>query len=192
MSVVEPARETKTGKRPKVLSRVLSEIGALSGVLLRVLSRVLFLLFSTERTPGEHSWEHSWQHPALPRALPGALLEIFLFWALQQVDRLSNPERVQLIIWPFFTQISGRNPSRTLWRGPSRSRPSPSSALCPLLYRTEHFSRGRKGRKGAQRRGWPAREQKGNRTRENKAVIIDSGVLFLWCYHFQIKNQRGA
>ena len=31
--------------------------------------------------------------------------------------------------------------------------PSPSSALCPLLYRTEHFSSWRKGRKCAEKRG---------------------------------------
>ena len=63
LRVCRPAREPKTGKPPKVLPRVLSgvlsEIGVLTRVLPRVLSRVLFLLFSTERTPGEHSREHS-------------------------------------------------------------------------------------------------------------------------------------
>ena len=48
--------------------------------------------------------------------------------------------------------------------------PSPSSALCPLLYRTEHFSgekRANVPRKGEEE-GWP--EEK--RTRENRSVLM--------------------
>ena len=54
----------------------------------------------------------------------------------------------------FFHADFGKEfPSRNLWRGPSRNCPSPSSVLCPLLYRTEHLSRGRKGQKYAEKRG---------------------------------------
>ena len=55
--------------------------------------------------------------------------------------------------WPFSRRFPGRNflPELCRW-GPSRNCPSPSSALCPLLYRTEHFSRRRKGRKCAEKR----------------------------------------
>ena len=56
----------------------------------------------------------------------------------------------------------------------TRMCPSPSSALCPFLYRTEHFSRGRKGRKCAEKRGGRGVARKGGkkekRTRENKSV----------------------
>ena len=52
----------------------------------------------------------------------------------------------------FFHADFGKEcPSRTFWRDPSRNCPSPSSALCPLLYRTEHFLRGRKWRKHAEK-----------------------------------------
>ena len=44
-------------------------------------------------------------------------------------------------------------PSRTLSTGRSRNCSSPSAVLCPLLYRTEHFSRGRKERKKCRERG---------------------------------------
>ena len=64
-------------------------------------------------------------------------------------------------------------PSRTVWRGPSRRCPSPSSALCALLYRAEHFSRGEKGDKVPRKEketGWPAKGgKKGKRTRENRS-----------------------
>ena len=64
----------------------------------------------------------------------------------------------------FFHADFGKEfPSRTFWRGASRSCPSPSSALYPFLYRTEHFSRGEKGekvpRKGEEE-GWPAKGAK--------------------------------
>ena len=64
----------------------------------------------------------------------------------------------------FFHADFGKEfPSRNLWRGPSRNCPSPSSALCVLLYRTEHFSRAGRGvaRKGG---------KKEKRTRENRSV----------------------
>ena len=71
--------------------------------------------------------------------------------------------------------------SRTFWRGPSRNWPSPSFALCTLLYRTEHFSRGRKGRKGGEKRGGRGEKRGGRgvaskggkketRTRENRSA----------------------
>ena len=44
----------------------------------------------------------------------------------------------------FYADFGKEVPSQTFWRGPSRDCPSPSSVMCPLLYRTEHFSRGRK------------------------------------------------
>ena len=73
--------------------------------------------------------------------------------------------------WPFFTQISGRNLLPEPCGGEVHPEtPSPSSVLCLLLYRTEHFSRGRKGRKGAkQRRGRGVANKEGTkekRTRE--------------------------
>ena len=53
----------------------------------------------------------------------------------------------------FYADFGKEFPSRTLWRGPPSNCPSPSSVLCLLLYRTELFSRRRKGRKGAEKRG---------------------------------------
>ena len=75
----------------------------------------------------------------------------------------------------FFHADFGKEfPSRNLWRGPSRNCPFPSSVLCPLLYRTEHFSRGEKGEKGAEKRGGKGVTSKGGkkekRTRENRTV----------------------
>ena len=64
----------------------------------------------------------------------------------------------------FFHADFGKEfPSRTLWRDPSRNCPSPSSALCPLLYRTEHFSRGKMAkmcREKGEEEGWPAKGAK--------------------------------
>ena len=64
----------------------------------------------------------------------------------------------------FFHSDFGKEfPSRTLWRDPPQNCNSPSSALCPFLYRTVHFSRGRKWRKGAEKEeeeGWPAKRAK--------------------------------
>ena len=79
-----------------------------------------------------------------------------------------------LQILTFFHADFGKEfPSRTLWRGASRSCPSPSSALYPFLYRTEHFSRGRKGQKGAEKKGGRGVASKGGkkekRTRENRS-----------------------
>ena len=75
----------------------------------------------------------------------------------------------------FFHADFGKEfPSRTLWRGPSRDCHSPSSVLCPLLYRTEHFSRGRKGWKITEKRWGRGVASKGGkkekRTRENRSV----------------------
>ena len=64
----------------------------------------------------------------------------------------------------FFHADFGKEfPSRNLWRGPSRNCPSPSSALCLLLYRTEHFSRGRKGQIYAEKRGGRGVARKGGK-----------------------------
>ena len=61
----------------------------------------------------------------------------------------------------FFHADFGKEfPSRTLWRDPSRNCPSPSSALCPLLYRTKHFSRAKKWLKCAEKRGERAKGAK--------------------------------
>ena len=70
---------------------------------------------------------------------------------------------IPFVLWPVFTQISEEIPSQTLWRGPPSSCPSPSSAVCPLLYRTENFrGRGKSEkvpREGMQE-GWPAKAAK--------------------------------
>ena len=69
--VRQPVFETsETGKPPKVLLRVLSRVLSEIGVLPRVLN----------------PWRAL--SGALRRALSGALLEVSLFWALEQVDRL--------------------------------------------------------------------------------------------------------
>ena len=87
----------------------------------------------------------------------------------------------------FFHADFGKEfPSRTLWRGASRSCPSPSSTLYPFLYRIEHFSRGRKGekvpRKGEEE-GWPAKGgKKEKRTRENRSVCL------LFCGRRYLRN----
>ena len=52
---------------------------------------------------------------------------------------------------------------RALWSGPSWNCPSPISVLCPSLYRTEHCSKGRKGRKGAEKRGGTGMASKGTK-----------------------------
>ena len=74
----------------------------------------------------------------------------------------------------FFHADFGKEfPSRTLGRASPKTAPSPSSALCPLLYRTEHFSRGRKGQKGAEKKGGKGvagkEGKKEKRTRENRS-----------------------
>ena len=45
--------------------------------------------------------------------------------------------------------------------------PFPSSVLCPLLYRTEHFSRGEKGEKGAEKPG----RKRGDQQRGEKGRV---------------------
>ena len=47
-------------------------------------------------------------------------------------------------------QISGRNSFPNFVEGSS---PTPIRALCPSLYRTECFSRGKRGREGAEKKG---------------------------------------
>ena len=74
----------------------------------------------------------------------------------------------------FFHADFGKEfPSRTLWRDPSRNCPSPSSAVCPLLYRTDHFSRGENGenvpRKGEEDGVASKGGKKEKRTRENRS-----------------------
>ena len=95
---------------------------------------------------------------------------------------LENSENSRLTF--FHADFGKEFPSRTLWRGASRSCPSPSSALYPFLYRTEHFSRGRKGRKGAEKRGGRgvankgAKRKKGRaKTGQEKAVAVCCGRL---------------
>ena len=60
---------------------------------------------------------------------------------------------------------------------------SPSSALCLLLYRTEHFSTGRKGRKCAEKRGGRGVARKGGkkdkRTRENRSAFVLGNICIL-------------
>ena len=66
----------------------------------------------------------------------------------------------------FHADFGKEFPSRTLWRGPSQSRPSPCSALCPLLYRTEHFSREKRAKRCREKgrtRGGQQRGQKGKK-----------------------------
>ena len=67
---------------------------------------------------------------------------------------------------PFHADFGKEFPSRTFWRDPSRNCPSPSSALCPLLYRTEHFSRGRNGEECAEKRGGRGVASKGGAKRK--------------------------
>ena len=58
------------------------------------------------------------------------------------------------IVWPFFTQISGRNFLPELF-----GRHSPRSVLCPLLYRTEHFSEENGAKRCPEKEGkegWPS------------------------------------
>ena len=97
-----------------------------------------------------------------------------LFWpqtkSFQASDGYKNP------FLTFFHADFGKEvPSRNLLRDPSLHCPSPSSALWPLLYRTEQFSRGRKGRKCAEKRGGRGVASKGGkkekRTRENRSVL---------------------
>ena len=89
---------------------------------------------------------------------------------------MSNPQSLTF----FHADFGKEFPFRILWRGPSQN-PSPSSAVCPLLYRTEHFG-GRKVRKCAEERGGRGVANKGGRkekrTRENR-----SGLLWLLLAH---------
>ena len=69
----------------------------------------------------------------------------------------------------FFHADFGKEfPSRTFWRGPSWDCPSPSSVLCHLLFRTEHFSMGRKGRKGAEKKGGRGVANKGAKRKKGR------------------------
>ena len=57
--------------------------------------------------------------------------------------------------WPFFHADFGKEfPSRTLWRGPSRDCPSPSSVLCPLLQRKPYCWRRDFRRSGQRKWTW--------------------------------------
>ena len=82
--------------------------------------------------------------------------------------------RLNISLTIFYADFGKELPFQTSWRGPSWNPPSPRSVLCPFLYRTEHFSRRRKGRKGAEkRRGRGVANKKGKkekRTRENRSV----------------------
>ena len=82
----------------------------------------------------------------------------------------------------FYADFVKEFPSRTLWRGPSQICPSPSSALCPLLYRTEHFLRAEKGenvpRKGEEE-GWPAKGAKRKKGRENRSGMAEMAHPFM-------------
>ena len=85
----------------------------------------------------------------------------------------------------FYADFGKEFPSRTFWRGPSRDCPSPSSVMCPFLYRTEHFSRGKKWRKGAEQRGGRGVARKGGkkekRTRENRSAITREKTFGVSC-----------
>ena len=87
--------------------------------------------------------------------------------------------------------------SRRFWEGlsfpnfvesASRSCPSPSSALCPFLYRTEREKVPGKG----EEEGWPAKGQKGKRTRENWSGI-KKGFQRGWCTNCQnLREQQNV
>ena len=72
-------------------------------------------------------------------------------------------------VWPFFTQILGRNfLSELCGEVHPETAPLQGSVLCDLLYRTEHFSRGRTGRKGAQQRGAKMASRGGKKGKRKK------------------------
>ena len=92
---------------------------------------------------------------------------------------LTLPTRFPFLTF-FHADFGKEIPSRIFWRDPSRNCPSPSSALCPLLYRTEHFSRGRKWRKCAEKRRGRGLASKGGkkekRTRENRSAFASFSI----------------
>ena len=92
----------------------------------------------------------------------------------------------------FHADLGKEFPSQTLWRGPSSNYPSPSSVLCPLLYGTEHLSRGEKGekvqRKGEEE-GWPAKGAK------RKKGCVKTGQDMSWLrsnYPHNRQNQKSS
>ena len=75
----------------------------------------------------------------------------------------------------FFHADFGKEfPSRNLWRGPSWNCPFPSSALCPLLYRKEDFSRAKICRKKGRKRGGQQKGQKGKKDAWKQVRLITS------------------
>ena len=128
------------------------------------------------------------QHPMQGRRSLYLFLLFLLLLLLPQLQKDAKPNpgfiligwQNPIMLWSshlltFFHADFGKEfPSRTFWSGPSRSCPSPSSALFPLLYRTEHFSRRGEGRKGAEKMGGRGVASKGGkkekRTRENWSV----------------------
>ena len=110
------------------------------------------------RTPG------SPRHPASRHPWPSdsRIVKIRIATASQRYKIARFKAQGQKLTF-FHADFGKEFPSRTLWRDPSRNCPSPSSALCPLLYRTEHVSRGKNGknvpRKGEEE-GWPAKGAK--------------------------------
>ena len=99
----------------------------------------------------------------------------------------------------FHVDFGKEFPSRTLWRGPSWHCPFPSCVLCPLLYRTGHFSKGEKRAKGAETRGGRGAASKGvkkeKRTRENRShstcllsILATSALHSSALWHFALKS----
>ena len=127
----------------------------------------------------------SWVGGVPPNSFRETFLRLFgVFGVLVAVDgggdrktrfarHCSTPQRAPKLTL-FHADFGKEFPSRTLWRGPSWNCPSPRSVLCPWLYRTEHFSRGRTGRQGAQKRRGRGVASRGakrkKRTRENRSV----------------------
>ena len=75
---------------------------------------------------------------------PCSQVRLFLLAELKR-DTPRNFNMKRFNIRPFFAQISGRNFLPEIFgEVHPETAPSPSSVRCPLLYRTEHFSRGRK------------------------------------------------
>ena len=109
---------------------------------------------------------------SLKRALRKPWCEqILLRWHLLSTMLCLHPGSWHSHFWRrkptvFHADFRKKFPSRTLCRGPSWNCPSPSCALCPSLYRTEHFSREEKGEKAprkSEEEGGQQRGQKGKK-----------------------------
>ena len=110
---------------------------------------------------------------------------IWLSWLKSLRFKMPTSSSRPLVLWPFFTQISGRNflPQICGEVHPETA----SSLLCPLLYRTEqHFARGGTGQKDAQKRIGRGVASKGGkkekRTSSSRPLVIfwDHGSRLGW------------